>query len=49
MPWPNEAVASGHLPQLNFNGVPTSSISKFIFSSIPSFDKNYLNLSSPTF
>ena len=44
IPWPYEAVASGHLPQLNFIGLPTSSISKSIFSRIPSFDKKSLNL-----
>ena len=49
MPWPNEAVASGHFPQLNFIGFPTSSISKLISFKTPSFDKNNLNLSSPTF
>ena len=48
IPWPNEAVASGHLPQLNLIGLPVSSISKLIFSKIPSLFKNNLNLSSPT-
>ena len=49
MPCPKEAVASGHFPQLNFIGLPTSSISNWIFSRIPILDKNNLNLSSPNF
>ena len=47
IPWPKDAVASGHLPQLNFIGFPTSSISKSIFSIIPRLNKNLLNFSSP--
>ena len=46
MPWPEEAVASGHFPQLNLIGFPTSSISKLISSKTPIFDKNNLNLSN---
>ena len=47
IPCPNDAVASGHLPQVNLIGLPTSSISKLIFSKTPSFDKNKLNFFSP--
>ena len=49
IPWPKEAVANGHFPHLKSIGLPTSSISKSIFFSTPSFDKNNLNFSSPTF
>ncbi len=49
IPCPKEAVASGHFPQLNLIGFPTSSISKSILSVTPIFDKNNLNFSSPTF
>ena len=49
MPCPKDAVASGHFPQLNLIGLPTSSISKSILSKTPSFDKNNLNFFSPTF
>ena len=46
MPWPKEAVASGHFPQLNLIGFPTSSMSKFISPKTPTFVKNDLNFSS---
>ena len=49
IPWPKEAVANGHFPQVKLIGLPTSSISKSIFSNMPSFDKNNLNFSCPTF
>ena len=38
-----------HFPHLKFRGFPTSSISKSIFFNKPSFDKNNLNFSCPTF
>ena len=49
IPWPKEAVANGHLPQLNSIGFPTSSNSKVIFFKTPIVDKNDLNFSSPSF
>ena len=49
IPWPKEAVARGHLPQLNFNGFPISWISKFISSKRPILDKNDSNFFSPIF
>ena len=49
IPWPKEAVASGHLPQLNSIGLPTSCMSKLATPRIPIFDKKDLYLSIPIF
>ena len=49
IPWPKEAVANGHFPQLKFNGFPTSSISNFISPKIPRLFKKSLYFSIPIF
>ena len=49
IPWPNEDVASLHLPHIKSRGWPTSSISNSILFNIPIFSKNNLNFSIPNF
>ena len=49
IPCPYAEVASLHFPQLNFKGVPISSISKSKVLSNPKSLKNFGNFSNPTF
>ena len=49
MPWPNEAVASLHLPHLKGSGVPISSKSKLIFLKSSKEFKKSLYFSTPIF